>query len=108
MLNYNRSRARIGGSEKSCPERAQKVDSEAENSRLKELYKQALRDIQEKESQLKESKSQIDDLNGALTDKERGITEAEEERRKAQAASLEATKEWEQLRQENPREGVPT
>ena len=84
----------------SCPERAQQVNSEAENSRLKEWYEQALRHIQEKESQLKESKSQINDLNGALTEKERGITEAEEERRKAQAASLEANKEWEQLRQE--------
>ena len=85
----------------SCPQWAQQVDSEVENSRLKELYEQALKDIQGKESQLKESKSQIDDLNGTLTEKERGITEAEEERRKAQAASLEATKEWEQLRQEN-------
>ena len=84
----------------SCPERAQQVNSEAENSRLKEWYEQALRHIQEKESQLKESKSQINGLNGALTEKERGITEAEEERRKSQAASLEANKEWEQLRQE--------
>ena len=58
----------------SCSEWAQQVDSEADNSRLKELYEQVLGDIQEKESQLKESKSQIDDLNGELTEKERGIT----------------------------------